>query len=88
MKNRYVEEMETIFFREACASLDALVRGMMALSPEEVYHKLYVAMQVKNTYYDFKFQSVSDMLLQYGYSPDEVERLKRMREKEKQNGAK
>ena len=86
MKNRFVEEMEELFFRDACRQFEALIAGE-DLSAKTVYRNLYVAMQVKNTYYylQTQYRSVADLLLKTGYPEDAVQRFREMRQKEKEH---
>ena len=82
MKYRYVERMEEIFSADAREELDRLLAGDGPRPAADVYERLYVAMEVRNTYYGEKHKSVADFLRHGGYSEEQIARFRAMRKEE------
>lgn len=79
MRYKYVERMEEIFFADTKAALDKLLKGEGSLSAPEVYERVFVAMQLRNTYYGENYHSTAEFLLANGYPEEAVDRFRALR---------
>lgn len=83
--SKYLVEMSEIFYHDTIALFNRLVRqekSDTAVSAAAVYDRLNIVVQVQNIYYHKKFKSVKEFLLQLGYTEEEIQAFKAMRQKE------